>query len=299
MSKQQRVFTSAVRIKMALNNGVMPPMTPLSEKAKRVCDPRFVEGMGGLREDERRGLQCPRCGEWYHRLGHHIANSHPEVGTAGIKEALQIPAGMPLISAVERARNLSRPARKLTKETAREKQARIASYSSRFAVADRPKRKKAIQKARRLAGRLNYLDWCEQQITEKLAGLATSLKRVPNIADFQAAYGEDAARRVVRLYGSINVLAARFGEGIAPKLLSKDGKFRRDYVLDVLYAWYKKYGELPAERDSMLMSRVPVLPKISYITKALGTANWDSAMQRAAALLNIYGGRYGLSEKMA
>lgn len=67
------LYTSLVRAKQELNGGV-PPLTPLTEEAKKYMDPDLVPGMGILNEDDDKGLQCPveGCGKWYSRLDAHL-----------------------------------------------------------------------------------------------------------------------------------------------------------------------------------------------------------------------------------
>jgi hypothetical protein len=53
------LYTSLTRLKMELNDGRMPPMTPVPENVRHFINPDFVLGLGALHEDDALGLRCP------------------------------------------------------------------------------------------------------------------------------------------------------------------------------------------------------------------------------------------------
>ena len=73
-------YTSLTRLKMALADGRMPPMTPLSPRAMALLNPDFCIGMGAFMETEEMGLRCPVCGKWFHDLTKHLNARHAELG---------------------------------------------------------------------------------------------------------------------------------------------------------------------------------------------------------------------------
>ena len=53
------LYTSLIRAKQELNDGVLPPMTPVPENVQHFIDPAFTPGLGALEEDPEKGLRCP------------------------------------------------------------------------------------------------------------------------------------------------------------------------------------------------------------------------------------------------
>jgi hypothetical protein len=99
---------------------------------------------------------------------------------------------------------------------------------------------------------------------------------------------------VQRVYGSWNSAKAQCE--LEPRKNSIP-RYTLNVVLDALTAWVEKHGTLPSYDSVRAPVRIPALPSMPTILKALDTDSYPGAMRRAAALLNIYGGRYGLPEK--
>ena len=91
--------------------------------------------------------------------------------------------------------------------------------------------------------------------------------------------------------GSFNATKTRLG--LAP---TKPGLIATslDAVLPSLAEWYGRYGSLPTRLQAIKADRLPRLPTAPVVLKACDTSSWPEAMRRAATLLDIHGGRYGL-----
>lgn len=282
------LYTSLTRLKMAMNGGMLPPMTPVPEKSLALIDPAFVPGQGALCEDEERGLRCPirGCGKYFHRLSSHISSRAHTVSVREVRSALGIPQTVSLMS--RRAReNASRgrksPAaqeafaktRSRLRDPRRGVRARTASWRA----------SKASMMARNLADR------CVTQLAHKVIDLGNRLGREPNSVEFAAEYGEGLLYHVCETFGSWNAAKAhvgmkvvRYGRGGVP----------REAVLEALAAWYERHGRLPSTQDYKKRERVPWLPGRAAILRVFGADSWAEAMRRAASVLDIYGGPYGL-----
>lgn len=275
------LYTSLTRLKMSMNNGELPPMTPLSERALRLIDPAFTIGMGALVEDSERGLRCPvrGCGEYKHHLSKHISHCHRSIGGSGaIRDALGISANVPLMSPSARE-----ALRKL--QVGRRGHLRGGSIPGR--VFPPRQRLKASINSR------NMLDRCEAQVLYKLVTLQARIGRSPTMDEAAAEYGKNWPHLLKTLYGSWNAAKGACGLTQIPRG-GQNKQYDGDSVLESLGLWYKSHGELPEQSDAKKRERVPVLPAPASIYKAMKTPVWGIAMQRAASLLNIYGGEYGL-----
>jgi hypothetical protein len=282
------LYTSLTQFKMAINGGVMPPMTPLSEKALLLFDPEFTIGMGALVEDAERGLRCPMrgCGEFHHRLGAHLSRKHRTVGADGVRRALSIPSRAPLLS--HRAqhdmvrhfahlRGVPRPAAlKPPRNRDRRANGRSSSRSSSS------------------IGAFNLRDRCEAQMRTKLLDLYLSIGRSPTYREAAASLGEATVKAALKLWGSWNNTVLSMGW--EPR---RAGIKQRpsEAVIEALRAWYDVHGDLP--NFAAARNTTPLLPHPNTIIRALGAQSWVEAMEITASLLDIHGGRYGLPERAA
>lgn len=293
------LFTDLLRLKQAMNGGELPPMTDIPLTAQDVIDPQFTIGLGALHEDPTRGLQCPvrGCGTYRHTLKRHLNTKHPEVGERGVKELLEIPQSVRLISASARTR------------MAAEVERRGPSFRRRFSfVASQPatlNKGKTRKGLHRLAGVRNLERVCAAQVRDRLIAFQSENGRSPSQRDAEAWPDMGAAfvQKVKRIYGSWNAAKERFGLDAysnagysGQRRAVRRTNIQRAIVVEALAAYYEVHGTLPNIKQARSPVRAPLIPSAPTILKAMDTGNWPEAMRRVASLLNIYGGRYGLPE---
>jgi hypothetical protein len=279
------LYTSLTRLKMAMNGGIMPPMTKLSEQALKLIDPAFTIGMGALEEDAVKGLRCPvrGCGQYYHALGYHLSRTHRAIGgLVAVREALGIPACVPFLSISARLAFAKR-SRPLTSQRPPEQ--------DRKAIAQ-------VCRATKLsANGRNLRDRCEEQLRQKFTILELENGRAPSMREAKERFGWGFVAGVQRIYGTWRNALGQFGmSALTAREVAARRLVSREATLDGLRAWYEVHGDLPTSDDANRRDRFPLIPSSATIRRAMGCAGWDEAMRRAAALLNIYGGRYGLPE---
>jgi hypothetical protein len=289
------LYTSLTRLKMAMNGGALPPMTPPTQDALALFDPAFFPGMGALNEDAERGVQCPvrGCGRWFQNLGAHWARGHPSIGgVAVLRRVLSLPHRAPLASAKFRLAH------------AEQMKARIAAgYVAPLCLKHergQPGRRKTVSTYS--VGTRNLRDRCVAQLTHRIQDVAHTIGRSPSQDEFKIVVGTGAGglvQEITRVFGSWNAAKAHCGLLVCSAGRTRDKAPRtREYVLDVLASWHEQHGELPTTSQAYGAGGVaPVLPAYKTILRALHAPTWMDAMERAASLLNIYGGRYGLPEK--
>lgn len=286
------LFTNLTRLKMAMNGGHLPPMTAVTKEAQNIIDPAFTPGMGALEEHMDRGLRCPvrGCGEYYHYLAQHLSKAHANIGgPSAVKRVLDIAPRTPLSS--NKARAAMR--RSLKKRDMSEATARLQKVGRHLNRRARRESARGISQARKSVGFRNLLDRCEAQLKHKLIDLENKIGRSPNSNEARAEYGAGFVGYVVRAYGSWNSAKLQFGL----TAIARGGqRVAREAVLEGLQAWYDAHGDLPTLSEAKARDRAPLLVHGLAAMRSLGTNSWPEAMQRAAAILNIYGGRYGLPE---
>lgn len=282
------LYSSLTRMKMALNDGVLPPMTPIPEGVVGVIDPAFTIGWGALREDPVKGLQCPvrGCGRWFQNLGAHASRSHRSIGGAsGLRKVMSIPHTAPLVSqAFSAAHSVSMKARIAAGEL------RIRGGEHR-SVVDRGKPRK---RSTLTVGAKNLLDRCEAQLSHKLIDLHNSLRRSPGAAEFAKTYGSGALIETVRVFGSWNAALARCGLEIRQARGELGVELRRHSVIAALAAYHEANKCLPTSSAVTRRTCVPTIPAYKTVLAAFRAESWRDAMERAAAILSIEGGRWGL-----
>lgn len=284
------LYTSLTQLKMALNGGQLPPMTPIPVEAHSIIDPAFTPGLGALEEDMEGGLRCPvrGCGKWHHKLTEHINRSHADIGgAAAVKQLLSIPHTARLVSGNLRARQSAHAHRLLAAGTLR------PVVRKRLTPSFRKKRAVAISKARKTVGARNLSDRCVAQLTHKLMDVKNTLGRSPSREDARAILGPAIVRAIEDTFGTWN--AAKAHCGMAVHMPGWDHRrYRLETVLDMFSAWHEAHGDLPNEREARASDRTPMLPSSSAVLRVMGVSEWDAAMLRIASALNVYGGRYGL-----
>lgn len=295
------LYTDLMRLKQEMNGGVLPAMTPYSESVARVLDPSFGIGLGALVESPERGLRCPvrDCGSYYHSLAHHLTSKHADLGGAiGIKMLLEIPKSVKLLSLGARSNIEKSIASRLPQVM---EQARIARCrgANAFHSLEAIERKTVTQRINRAsAGMRNLTNRCEAQMRHRMIDLQNRIGRSPSLEDARVDLGHGFVKCVIAVYGSWNAAKLRFdiaqyrpGQTAARKTIT------RESVLVALRLYYASHGVLPTLRQANFPDRAPLIPSVTTIRRVMGTGNWSEAMRRAASLLNIYGGRYGLPEK--
>lgn len=285
------LYTSLVRLKQAMNGGTLPPMTPFTALALEVVDPTFlrrVGGMGGLDEDEALGLRCPikGCGVWRHALYTHIRFAHPEIGCDGLRRALSIPLTATLVSsklrpAIAARGRLPRASLDTLKEMAA--CGRVRAHARR-------------RRGTTTIGERNLRNSCPAQLSHRIIDLHNRLGRSPTSNEFASEYGFGLRDLVRVTFGSWENALALVGLDAVRR---KARPFRSSQldVLPALSAWYHEHGTLPSRAAVESGRQTPVLPCRKTIQRALNARSWAEAMQRAASILNIYGGRYGLPQR--
>lgn len=282
------LYTSLVRAKQELNGGTLPAMTPIPDRLRDVIDPGFTIGMGALREDPERGLQCPvrDCGKWYHSLGRHLENQHARLGgRAGLRRLLDLPATASLSSTRERARR-----RDLLAARA------LPLRGDRRGIAcQAPEQHRRAGRARRSTGLRNFANRCDAQIKQRMAALYESCGRSPTFAEAKA-LDPGVVWAAIDRCGSWSSAKAQFGYEVW-RGGSTGNRIHLDDVLTALQEYYRATGRLPsaaaAQRGGLC---VPRIPNREVIIRELGGASWEQAMRIAASLLDIHGGPYGLPE---
>jgi hypothetical protein len=273
------LYTSLTRLKMALNGGVLPPMTALTERARALLDPAFTPGMGALEEHAEKGLRCPvrGCGQYFHQLSTHISGAHRNtISVHELRDALGIPQADGLVSTKLRLRLSSANGRAGGAAHLRNSQHPMT----------RPGRKEAYSVARR-----NLRDRCDAQIADKIRGLALELGRSPTAKEVRTRFSPGLMQYIYTIYGSFNALKGYLG-------LTQWSAKRRSLAVDDLIASFGHYvavhGDLPTAHEANNPTRTPLIPTYGTVKRALGVKTWAAAMEQLAAALDIRGGRYGL-----
>lgn len=286
-----KLYTSLVRLKQSLNGGVLPPMTPLNDRARKILDPAFANGMGSLVESEA-GLRCPvrGCGEYHHSLRLHMNRIHGEIGGShAITRVLSIPSNVPLISEDLRVRL----------RASFHSSGGLERLNSVRAKARRRSACKRAGKQRRHTNASvnlrNFRNRCEAQIRHTLIDLHHQLGRTPSVKETDRLVGCGFRYYLIETYGTWNAAMAKFG--FRPNTRSKREVHAtdRDTALSSLSAYFEVRKKLPSRWQSEKPSHTPLLPAPNEIIRGLGARDWDHAMEIAASLLNIQVGRYGLS----
>ena len=278
MSRTSFVYTTLTQFKMAMNDGVMPPMTPIPEDIRQYIDPDLTIGMGALSEDKDKGLRCPvrGCGEWFHHLTAHLNKRHADIGgAAAVKRLLDIPGGAALTS--KRAYEKACAARLETK---------WPKTGPRFGVKTNEQAVTAGRKAgaaRRTMGRRNLANVCDAQLLHRLKDLAAQLGHSPTAPEASEKYGEAFMWWIKRVYGSWN--SAKLQCGLPVHV--HDHGHTRETIMEVLREFYRIHRRLPTQEDTRDLEALPRVPARSTILKKLGHTDWAIAMLAAAEELGI------------
>lgn len=294
------LYTSLTRLKMAMNGGILPPMTSIPLRIQDVIDPSLTIGLGALVEDAA-GLRCPvrGCGIYRHVLGPHVDAKHPEIGGSdGLRNLLEIPRSVPLASSAYRARKREETAQRLPMLLEQLRRARESRPGATQTQSVRERATKTTRTLYKMAGMRNLSNRCEAQMRHALIDLQNKLGRSPALREARAELGEGFCGEVIAVYGSWNAAKARFGLDQYKRGHSR-AEISREAVLEALRAYYDQNGVLPSVNQVQRPNRTPLVPSRPTILKVLGTEEWPEAMRRAASILNIYGGRYGLEERQS
>lgn len=286
------LYTSLTRLKQAMNDGRLPPMTPVPEKVHHLIDPAFTIGLGALEEDPVKGLRCPvrGCGVYRHSLTRHLDTKHRALGGAkAVRRALSIPSSAGLVSHLQREILRTLAASKFAGRAKRWTREELTAISRRTSARRGASRRSAMA----TVGSKNLLNHCVAQTRERITRLQVKLGRLPNPREFRSEYGAAMFCAIERAFGTWNSALASCGLAVRGRYKHYD----RDAVLAALASWYEAHGSLPRSSDATSPHRTPIIPGYQTILSALGTDSWPKAMQIAAALLDIHGGRYGLPVK--
>lgn len=283
-----QLYTSLVQLKRAMNGGQMPPMTPLPESVHHLIDPAFTIGLGALTEEAEKGLRCPvrGCGKWFQSLQSHLNTVHRGTGGASaVRRALEIPDGAPLVS------------KKLSEVRKADTQRRMAEGAwvpgrARRALKSAPRpAKESYRRGRSGMGVRNLRNSCVAQLSHALIDLHHELGRSPTVDEAIAKFGHGWMHAVRATFGSFGNAKAQCG------LEVYHGKPKRtplETVLTALETYHAINGTLPSADQACDPRRTPVIPTYHTIRKALGEPTWYDCMRKAARILGIRDGRYGL-----
>ena len=284
------LYTSLVRLKQALGGGDLPPMTPVPESVHHIIDPEFTIGYGALAEDETKGLRCPvrGCGTWWQQLPRHLNKAHGDIGGAeGVKRALDIPYS---------ARLMPKKHRDRIAEASRSNNAvaRLHARPSRAAVATSHHRQSTLG-AHKTTGAKNLINACRAQLTEKLTDLRDEIGHSPSSLESTAKYGAGFVAHVRNTFGTWGNALAQCG--LDPVERNRHCKIPLDRVLEALRAYYEVHGDLPnAINGKKQRPETPLMPYDRTIKRVFEATTWPEAMRKAAVMLNIYGGQYGMPD---
>lgn len=284
-------YTTLEHLKRSLNNGELPVMTPLSEKAKRLIDQRFVLGDGGLQEDVRRGLRCPAkgCGGYFHNLAKHWASKHGKtIGpTATLREVLSLKPATPLWSSTFRSKMADVQSPQL-KSRVRALAAAAPRKQDPGFVAKRMEARRASTNSMEAR---NLRNSCDAQMRKRYNDCRDRLGREPTMRDFDRSFEYAVARH----YGSINAFRAAIG--VAPVY----GKpfIPEDDVVASFDAWRKAHGRLPTIAEAAMVDRTPYLPSVPKVFRTFGVKSWPVAMSHVAWLLGFDDPNYSPKQREA
>lgn len=291
-------YTSISRAKLAIG-GKLPPMTPLGSDAKNILDERFTIGMGGLREDPKRGLQCPvkGCGKWLHVLSRHLTHAHGDIGgKIAVMDAMEIPRTTKLVSSSYHAMRQAQwkqldydeRCKPLEKAQARIRELRAMGLFKRAVP----------NKGMTTAGWRNHRDRCEAQMREPIRVLAATLDRTPTMHEVGSGVSEAFMWHCISVYGSWAAALKALGftaykVGVSPR---RKAIASRENVITALRAYVDVHGCLPLSTQAQSPSRKPLIPCRETIMRAFYAATWAEAMRAAAKVLDIADGRWGTDE---
>lgn len=278
-----KIYTSLTQLKMAMNGGRLPPMTPLTPAALRYLDPAFTIGMGAFAEDSDHGLRCPvkSCGTYAHNLTLHLNSVHGSIGGASaVRALLGVPPNVGLISARFRSR-LSAVA------AARWERGEFVMHKRKWTPDQRRAAARRRSATHRSFGARNIRNTCDAQLSHRLIDLEHRLGRSPGFEDGIAAHGNSFVHAVRVTYGSWNAAKAQLGLRV-----QKYGHTPDD-VYESLGEYYRVNGCLPTTDHANSSSRLPLIPASATILRALRVRSWTVAMQQVAFVLGLDDGRYG------
>ena len=271
------LYTSLTQLKMALNGGTMPPMTPLTDEAKKYIDPDLTIGMGALYEDQEKGLRCPvrGCGEFHHWLTRHLDLKHKAIGGAAeIRQSLSIPPSVSLASHSFKSRLKARSTSSYVKRAAPLRPTKSKPGQGRGEVwAEK------IRESKASVHTLNKLNACHAQVQKWILdnspdGISPChLKKVPSRIRVQ----------ILKVYGSWTAAVAAVG--LKPTLQGR--RYTHDDIYDSMGEWFKRHGRLPTAREAQSPERTPVIPSYNAVISQLGVRGWDDAMSHVGWILGL------------
>lgn len=272
-----RLYTTLVMVKMALNDGRLPPMTPIPEKIRHIINPDFVPGLGALNEDAEKGLQCPVCGVWYHALSNHLNAIHAvDGGAEGVRRVMGIPKSASLLSTPVRERM-----------RAASLAAGCGSRTTKgMRVGGRKVKRKNEGRKRVTVGERNLRNTCDAQTGHRLWDLRDKVGRSPTVEEAHA-MDPNLVTACKSAFGGWNAAKAYHGIDTYP---NEKTRYNRESVLECVSAWVEEHGRLPFSDDTR--NSIPILPLHSTIIRHLEADSWPAAMRKAAILLGIHDARY-------
>jgi hypothetical protein len=300
------LYTSLSRAKQILmatrdwrGDGPPPPpvaMTPVPESVQNIIRPEYTIGMGALRECgdtgfgcpecragvcQNRGLQCPVCGEWKHRLTRHLNGVHGDIGgRRGVCKLLSMPPSLKLVSRHESER--MRTANTLDAAKARQARRPLSSQQAKQMRAARITHRDTIAEA-------NQKNTCPAQVRQRLMTLQERLGRSPTFSEAER-LDPGLATAAIIVHGTWN--NAKVQTGLHTFRRGASFAYKQEAVREALRAWVEVHGDLPTKREARRPTRTPLIPSTTAILRAFGTESWTAAMEQASVELRLWNGRY-------
>lgn len=286
-----KLYTTLVMAKLALNDGRMPPMTPIPEQIRHIINPEYVAGLGALNEEDDKGLQCPVCGVWLARLTLHINAKHDDIGGAkAVRKLLGVPATAALWSQKQiAAARLVMEARSAATNNEAEAIKNLHAHK-RAGMWQRKTRGKKLPRRSRgtvlSVGTRNLRNTCDAQIGHRLWDLRNHLGRSPTWIDVNH-FNPGLGPSCKVIYGTWNAAKALHGLDTLP---AGNTRHTRRSIVEGWSGWVEAHGCLPSLRQRRL--KLPLTPSPQATLKYLKADTWAEAMRKVAVALGIHDARY-------
>lgn len=274
------LYTSLTQLKMAMNGGHVPPMTPVPVEIQKYIDPAQTIGMGALIEDEKKGLRCPvrGCDKWQHALTNHLNKKHRGIGgAAAILRWLSIPEGTSLVSRAAKKRFRAGQAASYNASDP----AHPGRLNLPRGLGNDPISAKKRSDAARSIHTLNHSNNCPAQVSHRLIDLEHKLRRAPLMEDAEKEFGRAFVKSVLKVYGSWNSAKVQCG------LEVHTNGYTKDAIYVALEQWVRRHGRLPTYHEAKNPQRTPIIPAPGAILHTLNEQSWSLAMSHLAFVLGV------------
>jgi hypothetical protein len=245
-------------------------------------DPEYALGLGGLKEDAARGLQCPikGCGVYRHSLARHLRAAH-EIEPEAFRDALSLPRSTGLLSTVARER-ISAAQREIA---SRRKRTPGAAHASATLKRKWGKMRKNMGLA---VGVRNLRGSCAAQLGEKLKALASEAGKLDLTRQDMIDMGEQALlRRLERVYGTFNKAKAAVS---LPVRFRVARRLTREIVEQQWRAFRAAHGRFPSASEAQNGRMSPMIPSYTATARLYHGKPWWLIVREIAAALDSHPG---------